>query len=271
MWNDVFDLAADTYDEPPLRFFDHQADRLVRAAGLRAGERVLDVATGTGKVAVRAARLVDPGGSVTGVDLSVAMLARARERTAGLPASFARMDARRLAFPDSAFDVVLCGFGISFMRPDPSVAAREMLRTLVPGGRVLLSTPHREAFLPPLRVFLDALGRRSTDGRAGRRTRDWRAVDRARHLRIVLRRSGFRRVRVTRVEVGYTLDDAEEFWTILRGSAWRSVLARLPPAVLDEVRGEVMAGVEALRGNDGIPLRVPVLLASAERPRGRTA
>jgi ubiquinone/menaquinone biosynthesis C-methylase UbiE len=107
----AFDLASTTYDEPTLRFFDVHAPALVRKAQIHEGARVLDVATGTGKVALEAARLVGPNGRVIGIDLSGGMLAQACRKTGRLPEEFRRMDAETLEFEDAAFDSVLCGFG----------------------------------------------------------------------------------------------------------------------------------------------------------------
>ena len=84
----AFDLASDTYDEPALKCFDLHAVALVREAQVHGGAQVLDVATGTGKVAFAAARAVGPKGRIVGVDLSEGMLAQARRTAGGLPVEF---------------------------------------------------------------------------------------------------------------------------------------------------------------------------------------
>jgi SAM-dependent methyltransferase len=100
------------------------AERLVDAADLHAGQRVLDVATGTGNAAVAAAR---NGCEVTGVDYVPALLERGRARAAaeGLPVSFQEGDAEHLAFPDASFDAVLSCLGVMFT-PDQERAASEL-------------------------------------------------------------------------------------------------------------------------------------------------
>ena len=105
------------------------------------GERVLDVACGTGLVALAAAGAVGPQGRVVGVDISGRMVEAARQRAGERSvsnATFARMDAESLDLPDGAFDVVLCAFGLMYM-PDPETALREMHRVLRPDGRVSLA------------------------------------------------------------------------------------------------------------------------------------
>jgi len=131
-----WDLAAADYE--PLwqaQLAVAQAALLVHAE-LRPGERVLDVACGTGLVTEAAARAVGPDGLVMGVDLSQRMVDTAAQR--GLTnARFARMDAEALALPDEAFDVVLCALGLMYLSA-PEQALREMQRVLCPGGRLAL-------------------------------------------------------------------------------------------------------------------------------------
>lgn len=114
------------------------APRLVKHAGVRAGHRVLDVACGTGVVAITAARL---GTRVTGLDLTPELLARARENAsiAGVDISWHEGDVEQLPFSDADFDVVLSQFGHMFA-PRPAVAVAEMLRVLKPGGTIAFST-----------------------------------------------------------------------------------------------------------------------------------
>jgi 2-polyprenyl-3-methyl-5-hydroxy-6-metoxy-1,4-benzoquinol methylase len=114
------------------------APQLVRVAGIRGGERVLDVACGTGPVAITAARL---GATVSGVDLTPELLARAREnaQVAGVEVSWREGDVEMLPYRDGEFDVVVSQFGHIFA-PRPEVAAAEMLRVLKPGGTIAFST-----------------------------------------------------------------------------------------------------------------------------------
>ena len=121
------------------------AARLVRHAGVRAGQRALDVACGTGVVAVTAARL---GARVTGLDLTPELLERAREnsRIAEVDVGWHEGDAEVLPFDDAAFDVVLSQFGHIFA-PRPDVVVAEMIRVLVPGGTIAFSTWPPELFL----------------------------------------------------------------------------------------------------------------------------
>jgi SAM-dependent methyltransferase len=141
------------------------AATLIEAAELRAGERVLDVACGTGVVARLAARRVGPTGVVTGVDLNPGMLGVAREATpSSTSIEWREANAEELGLPDDAYDVVLCQMGLQFFA-DKASALREMRRVLRPGGRLILNLPGP---IPgAFAVMADALERHVAPATAG--------------------------------------------------------------------------------------------------------
>jgi SAM-dependent methyltransferase len=112
---------------------------------LRAGERVLDVATGSGNAAIAAARRFC---DVSGVDYVPALLDRARERAAAehYAIEFREGDSEAIPYPDASFDVVLSTLGAMFA-PDQEQAARELLRVCRPGGRIGLVNWTPEGFI----------------------------------------------------------------------------------------------------------------------------
>src|SRR5687768_12884513 len=110
------------------------AEVAVAALGLNGGERVLDVACGTGNAALLARAA---GAKVTGVDTSPRLIAVARERIPG--GEFLEGDAAALPFGDAAFDAAVSVFGVIFARPVENAAA-EIARVVRPGGKVVITT-----------------------------------------------------------------------------------------------------------------------------------
>ena len=113
-------------------------DAVVEAAGPAEGKQWLDVACGTGDLAVRAAR---NGADVVGVDFAPPLVETAKKRAseAGLSIDFRVGDAEALPFDDASFDVVISTFGVMFA-PDQSRTAGELARVTRPGGRLALAT-----------------------------------------------------------------------------------------------------------------------------------
>jgi len=134
-----WDKAAPFYESYWRRQLEPAQQRLLERADLQPGEKVVDIACGTGLVTFPAAEAVGRGGEVVGTDISEAMVdsgaAIAAER--GLDqARFARMDAENLDLPDGAFDVAIDALGLMYV-PDPLRALQEMRRVLKPGGRAV--------------------------------------------------------------------------------------------------------------------------------------
>lgn len=111
-------------------------DLMLAMAALAPGERVLDVACGTGLVTLRAADAVGPAGFVAASDISEDMVTAVAAAAAarGIAGDFRRMDAETLEFDDAQFDAVVCGLGLMYVAT-PLNALREMHRVLRPGGR----------------------------------------------------------------------------------------------------------------------------------------
>ena len=139
----VFDSVAERYDvmNDLMSLGLHRLWKsfAISVARPRSGERVLDIATGSGDLADALARRVLPGGEVWITDINRRMLERGRDRLLdrGLTLPAAQCDAERLPFPPGYFDCVTVGFGLRNMtRKDAALA--EMARVLKPGGRLVV-------------------------------------------------------------------------------------------------------------------------------------
>jgi demethylmenaquinone methyltransferase/2-methoxy-6-polyprenyl-1,4-benzoquinol methylase len=124
-------------------------ERAADLAAVTPGSRALDVATGTGDLAVELARRVTPGGEVVGSDFSEGMLERARRKSADV--RWEQANALALPYPDDGFDAATVGFGARNFS-DLEQGLREMTRVVRPGGRVVvleITTPTK----PPLSTF----------------------------------------------------------------------------------------------------------------------
>jgi demethylmenaquinone methyltransferase / 2-methoxy-6-polyprenyl-1,4-benzoquinol methylase len=172
----VFDSVAGRYDlmNDLMSFGVHRLWKrfAVELAGVRAGHRVLDLASGTGDLADRFADLVGPDGQVVMSDINAAMLGTGRDRMidrghAGNLA-YAQIDAERLPFPEDTFDLVTIAFGLRNVT-DKQRALGAMFDALRPGGRALIlefsgrSTARSSALRPVL------LSRAAAHGRPGRK------------------------------------------------------------------------------------------------------
>jgi demethylmenaquinone methyltransferase / 2-methoxy-6-polyprenyl-1,4-benzoquinol methylase len=153
----MFDRIAQVYDllntVMTAGLHHRWRERAADLARVDPGSRVLDVATGTGDLAIELARRVAPGGEVVGSDFSEAMLARARRKPqpAGAELRFEWGDALELPFADGSFDAATVGFGARNFS-DLQRGLEEMVRVVRPGGRVVVlefTSPTR----PPLSIF----------------------------------------------------------------------------------------------------------------------
>jgi len=127
--------------------------RAADLADLSPGDRALDVATGTGDLALELAARVAPGGEVVGIDFAEKMLELARAKAGETNVRFETGNALALDFPDGAFDAATVGFGARNFS-DLDLGLAEMARVVRPGGRVVvleITTPRR----PPLSTFFE--------------------------------------------------------------------------------------------------------------------
>lgn len=253
-----YDPAAEHYERYIVPYMTTFSRHMVEMAGLRPGERVLDVATGTGTAARLAAQAVGPGGAVVGIDLSQGQLVVAARvaRTLGLPyLAFGRVDAEALAFRDSSFNAVLCAFGLNHL-PERQQALAEMRRVLVPGGRLVVTAWHRALADadPPFRpriIFEKTLRRY-----APLQTPEWldalwerwdNELGSPEHLTRRLFEAGFQAIRVEAASHSHHWQQPQDYFAYKSAwgeNAWR--LADLPQAERQAFEDECLSQLSRL-------------------------
>ena len=248
------------------RFFDPFARDLVDAAGVQAGDRVLDVACGTGIVARHAAGRVGREGSVAGVDLNPSMLAVAGELTAHVQPAirFEQASADALPFPRASFDAVLCQQGLQFF-PDRSAALAELARVTRSGGRLALSTCRALPHQPGYRIVADVL-RHHVGVQAAEVLQSPFTFGDHEEIRTLVGAAGFGDVH-TRVAVwAARFPSAEAF---LRGETASSPLGEIVGQLDADVASALLADLgEALRphtDDDGVVFPFETVVVTASR------
>lgn len=221
----------------------------VEAAAVRAGERVLDLACGTGIVTRQLANRVIQTRRVVGIDVNASMLATGRAAAPGVPADWVQGNAMTMPLRDAAFDLVMCQQGLQFI-PDKLAAFREIRRVLVPGGRLVLSVWRSIENAPGFRVLEEALIRRIGAVQA---TLPPFTLGDGQAIRSLLMSAGFREARI-RAEVKLSRwKSAEHFVRSLLGGApaMLEALARQGPDVLDTIVLEVAEATRSYLDDDG--------------------
>ncbi len=261
-----YDFISDTYDDRNtlLGLSARLAEVLVREAHIHEGARVLDVGTGTGNVALAAARAVGQRGRVVGVDLSLGMLTQARGKIGNLSVEFREMDAEALQFVDATFNVVLSGLTLWFL-PDMVRGMQEIHRVLQPGGQVAFSTFTRETFQPLGEMTWARLKQYGIPHPQAPRE-PWMVLREPDHLFTLLEKAGFDERRVVLEASTHVLRSSEDWWTFIRRSAsWSEALSHLSPESLERFRVELLEDVEKLRADAGIRVDTSALIGLGVR------
>jgi SAM-dependent methyltransferase len=244
--------AAQLYERCPARYIlGPWAALLVNAANLAPGERVLDVACGTGVVARIAAKHVGSTGRVVGIDLNPGMIAVAQSLPVpvGGPIEWLERSALDLRLEDASFDAVLCQQGLQFF-PDKVIALKEMRRVLDHSGRLALSVWNS------LGLYNSAVGdalARLVNNEAAVRFNASRQVPTADDLRSLATRAGFSAVdvRVSRIDVH--LPRLDKFvLDHLAATPVASAIAAADPEARRKIGASVMEQMRRYADGDGI-------------------
>jgi ubiquinone/menaquinone biosynthesis C-methylase UbiE len=231
------------------------SNRLVELARVKPGDRVLDIATGTGEPAITAARVVGPRGRVTGVDHSSGMLDVARRRAASLGLSnveYREGEAASLKEPAASFDAVLCRWGLMFV-PDLAAAARGIYATLKPGAWLATAVwdsgdkvPMITIAGPQVRALLGI-----APPPAG--TPNPMSLADTSILERALTSAGFRDFKVEPMNVRFEFESPERFLESRRDISYdfRNAMASQPPEMQRKLEEVVVRAAQPYVGADG--------------------
>lgn len=249
---------AETYEQyfvPAM--FRPWADVLLRHACLQAGNRLLEVACGTGVVARQAASLVGVGGSVVATDTNTAMLGVARSLPAprGPKIDWGEANAMALPFKDGGFDAVLCQHGLQFF-PDRALALREMHRVLVPAGQATSIVLQSLGRHPVFEALMESVARQLAMPLSAVMTPF--ALSDTEELGTLFTLAGFRNVKIVSDSITARFPQPARFvvLAVMSSAAAVPAFARLEAperaSLLDKVREETAPVVQRYREADAI-------------------
>jgi SAM-dependent methyltransferase len=243
------------------------AHDLIEAATLRPGERVLDIACGTGIVARTAARILGGKASVVGLDLSAPMLAVAQSaaKAEGVFAEWREGSAVNLPLADATFDVAFCQQGLQFF-PDPPAALREMYRVLAPTGRLVLSVWCGIEQSPGFAVLADALTHHVSAEAGMLMTSGPFGLSNPEALRTVVAEASFCEITIRPIVKILRFQSPDEF--VLRyvaGSALASLVADADDDARTALLTEVNAGLQSYVDDQGLAFPIESNVAVARK------
>jgi ubiquinone/menaquinone biosynthesis C-methylase UbiE len=240
------------------------AAELVAAARLAPGERILDVACGTGSVTRLAADRVGATGSAAGADVNAAMLAVARATAAASgrdSIQWYETPAEAMPLPDASFDVVFCQLALQFFGDRPA-ALKEMRRVLAPGGRILVNVPTPTEFFD---VFERAMTRHA-GAAVGAFVHQVFSLNDPAELEQLLRGAGFTEVSVAHEPKQVHLPSAVDFfWQYVHSTPLAAAVGQLDEARRSALEREVVTGWQRWSVDDGLHYEQPILTASARK------
>jgi ubiquinone/menaquinone biosynthesis C-methylase UbiE len=256
--------AAENYDRYFVPVIGRPfAESLLAAAALQQGERVLDVACGTGVVSRLAAERVGAEGTVVGMDLNPGMLAVARSVTSQQPSiEWRQGSAEEIPLADESFDVVLCSLGLQFV-PDKLKSLSEMRRVLVENGRLAINAVGP---IPPAFGILEEALSRHVNPEVAAFMRAVFSLHDERGVQDLIERSGFANVSVKRETLRLVLPAPKDFlWQYISSTPLAGAVEQLDDARRAALEGDVVARWQQFIEGDALVSEPGVTVATAVR------
>lgn len=261
----VFDLVATKYDNSSLRFFPSCANKLVEFANIIPNQKILDIATGTGMVAMAAAHRLQDRGHVQAIDISENMIRQAKVnfKKAGINnVDFHVMDAENLKFETNYFDIITCSYGLFFM-PDMSAALKSWLRVLKPGGKFVFTSFAPSAFQPLSDIFIKNLAEYDIVLPTPR----WLQLAEEGLCKQILLDNGFEAPQVMQDQLGYHLENFDDWWEVIQSAGYRGLYEQLAQEHRNEFEAKHKFEIEKLITDEGLWMDVQTLFSTALKPQ----
>ena len=250
-----FDVVGESYDD--VTYFKQPISHLTQISRIETGDRVLDIACGTGWMTLEVLRRVGPPGNVIGIDLSEVLIKIARDKlTAQGFQNFdlAVMDGQHLDYDDESFNAISCASALMAF-PDILSTLLEWKRVLKPGGRVAFSS-WGVGFRMPHRVNLVECINRVNPGPAPLRVNE--SLDSAIQCQDFLAEAGFGDIEVSEVDLSYTHTSFESYWREVTSDLIKAIhFDRLSSKEIDQVKELHRTQVS---GNE-IAINLPVIFS----------
>lgn len=260
----AFDEAAEGYDSAALQFFDNTANHLAQLVCLNGHEHILDVCTGTGKVALRLAQKLKSG-HVTAVDISERMLAQARQKADKIGLKnirFEHSDIDHTNFSGGQFDGLFCSFGVHFWEHMERSMAH-LLKSLKSGAFVAITSFAKGSFEPQSVATLNRFMRYGIKLPA---TYTWDKLDSESKNATLFDKLGLVDIKHERAQMGHALASADDWWDLVRFTGFRAFLNKMSDDQIKSFKHENMAEILQMAGGKEISLNVDVIFTTARIP-----
>jgi ubiquinone/menaquinone biosynthesis C-methylase UbiE len=236
--------ARTNYDSG--RFYIPIAQRLIEVANLQRGQKILDVATGTGIVALAAAKKVGASSKIIGVDISVGMLSNAKQKLAdsGLQnIEFIEADAELINFEENSFDIILCSLAICYLTNIPA-SLQKWHGFLKPGGKLVFNAWTENAFTTSI-LFREVAARYGIYVPNPNAT-----LGTPQKCRQLLEAAGFQNITIQEEQFGWyftpNTESIEQIWESNAKNVFGYQVQQLAPSQLQECFAEYIKEVQAL-------------------------
>lgn len=259
----LFNAGAAIYDS--FTFLRGPAELTAERANILQGQKVLDIACGSGWVTMAAARIVGENGRVSGIDIADKLLEIAIQKAASSGfgnIDYQKGDIHNLNFNDSSFDVVLCASSF-FLFKDMSRALNESYRVLRTGGTMIFSTFGEDIFQPVTGLINDHILKRE---KYPIQESPVSITDSPEKCREIFMKAGLDNVEISEESRAINFPDIEECWRQISGSLIvRPRLSGLTPEDYRTLKEEILLELEQLKGSQGISAEIPVIFCTVRK------